>query len=104
MLIHTVSIVRPTPGKDAEGGITTTQTTTLHNSIPACLQPVSAQAEQLYSQWQIRVDHVLYTDRSLSGVTNGDYITHEGNTYIITGIRNILLDEQLYELLCYRYL
>lgn len=101
--IHQVTIKRPTPGVDAVGGETIASEATLFDSIPACVQPVKAFHQYVYAQQNIKAEHAVYTDRSLSGIRNGDYLYFNSDRYVITGFRNVVHDGRVWEVLCYRY-
>ncbi len=102
MLIHSVSFTHPISTTDSVGGETQSEAT-LYASMPCCFQPIKAFQQYVYSQQNIRAEHAIYTDRSLSNLSNGDYAYFNSERYVITGIRNVIHDGTVWEVLVYRF-
>ncbi len=100
-LIHTVTFKRPSPSTDSVGGETSTETTT-YDSIPACVQPAKAFQIYVYSQLNIHVDHLVYTDRTLS-LRAGDVMYFNNDRFIVTGWKNYMNDNRVTEVAVYRF-
>lgn len=101
MLVHRIDVKRPTYGDGSTGTEKVVGYTDVIDSLPACVQPVSAQMLTFYLQRGMQVSYTVYT-------TPGDYrfsdkLIYKGKALYVLGVRNLVELDEVVALDCSAY-
>lgn len=83
-LIHSISIFSTNEGRDASGGLTTTQGPPLAQNVPGKVQDAGSDQVLLYGFRELDTTHVIFTEQA--GIQNGYTIQFGNFLYRVTSI------------------
>lgn len=87
LLIHTITVNRPTPSKGTSGA-EKDQYTAVYTGLACLIQPVQAQWQLQYAQRQINITHSIGFNRNVT-INNGDQLVFGSRTLMVKGVRNL---------------